>query len=808
MNTHVAEPQTLKGRDPALMEVDRLKREVASLRGRLAKLNEASVGMAGSLEIDTVLQAVIDSSRLLTGALYGAIATFDDSGEVDKFITSGMSSEEWLRMSNMPSGVGIPGHLNEIEGPLRLTDTSRHPKSAGFPEDHPPMKRFLRVSIRREGEHFGNIYLAEKEGVGDFTSEDEESLAMFASQAAASIANSRFYKMENRARADLEALLDISPVAVLVYEAKTRDLVSLNPEARRIVHSLQVPGRNLNQILSVMTLRRPNGQDIPLHELPTERAIRSGETVRAEEMVIHLPDGKAIPVLANAAPIRADDGEIVGAVSTLQDMTPLEELGRLRAEFLDIVAQELRNPLTSIKGAVATVLNPSSSVDPVDTRQYFRIVDQQVDRMSALISSLLDMGRLETGTLSLNTAPVDMVEVLEEARRTSLARGTRNIITVDIPQRLPPIIADRRRIIQVLVNLFSNASQHSPDWSEITVSASMDESYVVVSVADEGAGIVPEHLPHIFRKYSAIEPEGNGGPMTYESIALAICRGIIETHGGRIWVESEGSGLGATFSFTIPVADEQQALRPMPTPSRISSPDSQRETSVQARVLAVDSDHHVLRSVRSSLLNAGYTSIATSDLEDAMHLVKTEKPDLVLLSRTLDVAEGVGLIKRVLEVSDIPMIILSDHDEDEFINRAFEAGAEDFIAKPFSPKELVARVRALLSKRATLVRTRRGESFVLGELTIDYVRSSVSLGGRSIQLTPTEYKLLCEFSMNAGRLLTYDHLLRRVWSSDDSSDTQVVRSFVKNLRHKLGDNARSPTYILTVPTIGYRMPNP
>ena len=798
----------MRSRVNALAEVDGLKREVRSLRDRLAKLNEASLGIAGSLEIDVVLQAVIDASRLLTGARYGAILTFDDSMEIESFITSGISSEERRRMSYMPRGLGILGYLNETEGPLRLASISNHPRSVGFPENHPPMKSFLGISMRREGQHFGNIYLAEKEGGGEFTSEDEESLAMFASQAAASIANSRIYRMENRARADLETLLEISPVAVLVYDAKTRDLVSLNPEARRIVHSLQVPGRKLNQLLSVMTMRRPNGQDIPLHELPTERAIRSGETVRTEEMEIHLPDGKAIPVLASAAPIRAEDGEIVGAVSTLQDMTPLEDLERLRVEFLDVVAQELRNPLTSIKGAVATVLTPSSFVDPVDTRQYFRIVDHQADRMSALISSLLDMGRMETGILSLNTEPVDVAEVFEEARRNLLGRGARNIITLDIPQPLPPVSADRRRIMQVLVNLFSNASKHSPDWSEITVSASVDESYVVVSVADEGAGIAPEHLPHIFRKYSSIGSDGNGGPRTYESLALSICEGITEAHGGRIWVESEGPGLGAKFSFTIPVADEQRANRPTPSPGLVSLPDSDGGTSAQASVLVFDSDHHVLRSVRDGLLEAGYTSITTSDPEDAMRLATTEKPDLVLLRRTLDVAEGVQLIKRVLDLSDTPVIILSDHDEDEFVARAFEAGAEDYIVKPFSPKELAARVKAVLNKRATLLRTKTEESFVLGELTIDYVRSSVSLGGRSVQLTPTEYKLLCEFSLNAGRLLTYDHLLRRVWGIDASNDTRVVRTFVKNLRHKLGDKAKNPTYILTVPATGYRMPNP
>ena len=805
---HNSSDLSLQDRGPALEEIDRLKREVESLRGRLAKLNEASLGIAGSLEIDTVLQAVVDASRLLTGARYGAILTFDDSGEVESFITSGNSPEEWRQMVEMPRGLGVLGYLNEVEGPLRLTDISSHIRSVGFPKTPPPMKSFLGIPMRWEGKHFGNIYLAEKEGGGDFTQGDEESLAMFASQGAASIANSRIHGMEASARADLEALLDISPVAVLVFDAKTKDLLSLNPEARRIVYSRQMPGYSLKELLSVMTMRRPNGQDIPLGELPTERAIRSGETVRAEEVVLHLPDGKAVPVLCSAAPIRAGDGEIVSVVATLQDMTLLEDLERLRAEFLDIVGHELRNPLTSIKGAVATVLNSSSSMDPVDTRQYLRIVDQQVDRMSTLISSLLDMSRVETGMLSLDTAPVDMSDLLEEARRTFLARGARTIIAIDIPQRLPPVIADRRRIMQVLVNLFSNASMHSPDWSEITVSASVDELYVVVSVADEGAGIEPDRLPHIFRKYSEFDHEHNGDPGANENLALAICRGIIETHGGRIWADSEGLGLGAKFSFTIPVADEQRAPSATPSPDRLSSPDSHGNMSVQATVLAADSDHRVLRLVHSSLLEAGYTPITTSEPADAVHLVKAEKPDLVLLSSTLDAAEGVELIKRVLEVSDIPVIILSDHDKDEFVARAFQVGAEDYIVKPFSPRELTTRIRASLSKRSALIQTEMGKSFVLGELTIDYVEGSVSMGGRLIQLTPTEYKLLREFSRNAGSVLTHGHLLRRIWGDDYSKDTQVVRTFVKNLRRKLDDQANSPTYIHTVPPIGYRMPKP
>ncbi|MDE2900478.1 MAG: winged helix-turn-helix domain-containing protein [Chloroflexota bacterium] len=808
MNTHVEGPQAAKSRAAALTKADRLKNEVESLRSRLAKLNEASLGIFGSLDADAVLQAVIDASRLLTDARYGAILTFDDSGEMEHFFTSGISPEERRRIGRMPQGLGILGYMNEIEGPLRLTDIAGHPRSIGFPENHPPMKSFLGIPIRRDGKHLGNIYLAEKEGGGDFTPEDEESLATFAAQGAAAIANSRIYRAENRARADLEALLDISPVAVLVWDAKTWDLLSLNAEARRIVYGQHMPGHGLKDLLRVMTLRRPNGQDIPPEELSIKWTALTGQTVRAEEVVIHLPDGKVIPALHSTAPIRKEDGEIVGVVATLQDMTPLEDLAKQQAEFLTMVSHDLRNPLVSIKGSVTTLLGSSSSLDSADMRQFLRIIDQQADRMSGLLSNLLDMGRIETGTVAVDTGPADLTALMEEARRAFLTTGARNIIGVDITQRLPLVMADRQRIKQVLINLLSNASRHSPDWSEITVSASVEGLQAIVAVADKGAGIAPDRLPHIFRKYSQFDADQPDRSGTGDGLNLAICRGIVEAHGGRIWAESDGLGLGATFTFTIPVADGD-TVHASPSPETGTAPSDARErASAPARVLAIDDDTQTLRFIRGALLEAGYTPLVTTDPDEAVHLAKTEKPDLLLLDFTLHGADGIDVMRRVLEVTDVPVILLPEHDEEDLITEAFESGADDYIVKPFSPGELAGRIKATLRKRGAQARTRSAKPFVLGDLAVDHLAGSVTLAGREIRLTPTEYKLLHEFSMNPGRVLTYDHLLRRVWDSDYSSDTQVVRTFVKNLRSKLGDKADSPTYILTVPAIGYRMPKP
>ncbi len=794
-------------RSPAVdsTEVDRLRREVESLRSRLAKLDVASLGIAGSLEIDMVLQSILEASRLLTGARYGAILTFDDSGKVEKFITSGITEKE-RRIDGAPRGLGILGYLNEIVEPLRLSDISSHPKSVGFPDNHPPMTSFLGIPMLLGGERFGSIYLADKEGGGEFTAEDELSLQAFAAQGAAAIAHDRIDGSEIRARADLEALLDIAPVAVMVFDAKTRELLSLNSEARRIVYGQRVPDRTQAGMLSVLSFRRPNGQDFPVEEFATERAIASGETVRAVEMEIHLPDGKAIPVLSSAVPIRSEDGEIVRVVSTLQDMSPLADLERMRADFLDVVVRELRNPVSSIKGAAATVLGSSSSPDPAGTRQYLRIIEQQIDRMSDLISSLFNLSRIESGMLSLDTEPVDLAALIEEVRRTVLARGSRSVITTDIPQPLPLVNADRQRVAQVMLNLLSSAVRKSPDSSVITVSALPDELNVVVSVSDDGAGIAPDHLPHIFRKYSQFDAGRLEGPELGDSLGLAICKGVIEAHGGRIWAESDGLGLGSKFTFTLPSAAERT---PDVAPGRERfTPEPRNDGRDSARVLAVEQDPYMLRSIRSTLEEAGYTPIMTNDPGELVHLVRTEKPDLVLLDFSQPEDEGVDLIKRVFDVADVPLIVMPEHDGDELMTRSFGAGAEDYLVKPFSPGELASRIKATLRKWEARAANNVAKPFTLGDLTIDYIERVVTVGGRQLQLTPTEYKLLCEFSTNPGRVLTHDHLLRRVWNSDHYGDTQVVRTFVKNLRSKLGDIGRSPTYILTVPRIGYRMPKP
>ncbi len=186
-------------------------------------------------------------------------------------------------------------------------------------------------------------------------------------------------------------------------------------------------------------------------------------------------------------------------VVTMQDMAAVEEQERLWAEFLAMVSHELRMPLSSIKGFAVTVLESPTDPDPAVVRQLFRIIGEQTDHMHGLVSDLLDVARIETGTLPVDPDPAEVAALVDRARSAFTSAGGRDNVGIDVAPDLPLVMGDRRRIVQVSGNLLSNAARHSPEDSVIRVSASLAGAHVKVSVADQGRGVPAEDLPRLFR---------------------------------------------------------------------------------------------------------------------------------------------------------------------------------------------------------------------------------------------------------------------------------------------------------------------
>ena len=447
---------------------------------------------------------------------------------------------------------------------------------------------------------------------------------------------------------------------------------------------------------------------------------------------------------------------------------------------------------------MATLLDSPSPLNPAEMRQYHRIIDGQMDRMRVLISDLLDVARIETGALSVSPGATDVALLVAEAKSAFRSGGGRHGIEIDLATDLPWVMADRARMVQVLGNLLSNAARNSPESSPIRVSAQMEGVHVAVSVSDQGRGIPAESLPHLFRKFSRIDSGEQGGDT---GLGLAVCKGIVEAHGGRIWAESDGPGLGARFTFTMPTVEQAGYVTPAastPPPAR-----SSRRAAAQVRVLAVDDDPQALRLIRDALVRSDYTPIVTADPEEALRLVEEERPHVVLLDLVLPGADGMELMKEIAAIGEAPVIFLSAHGQEQLVARALDEGAADYLVKPFSAVELAARIRLALRRREM---PEPSQPYVLGDLTIDYAERRVSLAGRAVEMTDIEYRTLAELSVNAGRVLTYEHLLRRVWRLEPDADLRPMRSVIRRLRRKLGENAEDPTYIFTELRVGYRMP--
>lgn len=226
--------------------------------------------------------------------------------------------------------------------------------------------------------------------------------------------------------------------------------------------------------------------------------------------------------------------------------------------------------------------------------------------------------------------------------------------------------------------------------------------------------------------------------------------------------------------------------------------------SKKVSVLVVDDDVRVLRMIQRILQLEGYRVFTASSGEDALEVFDKEVLELVLLDIMMPGVDGYIVCQRIREFSRVPIIMVTAKGNDEEKVRGLDAGADDYVTKPFSANELVARVRAVL-RRATFGDERPEPAVCFSNLVVDLARHRVTEGGQEVNLTATEYRLLAYLVGNAGRVVTPGQVLERVWGEEYIGETHLLQVNMARLRQKLGDDARSSRYILTRPGIGYMM---
>ncbi len=532
---------------------------------RYARALEASEAARSQINAPTVDRALMDIPKLareLTGADYAAVTVQQSNGRPLRIYHDGLESDIDWKSHELPRGRGVLGKLGHADSPLRLDDLSSHPDSYGFPDWHPPMQALLGVQVTNSAGLKANLYLANSPGNRKFTVEDEYLLTQLTHFAQLALDSANLYEREreNRVLAEsaerrLQAVIEESTVGVLIVEAETRLLVGSSQEARRLFgHSLDL-GMTLDDVYQLATLYDGDGKLVTNNESPLELALVSKKLTRPQEMLFERANGSRVPVVVTAAPIGSENGGLDSAVLIFQDVTQIHEVDDAKKEFLSMITHDLRSPLATIKG-MAGSLNAISEPDS-EIKLGLDAIDEEVDHMTELVSNILDMSRIESGTRGVEREICHMADIVQDAIRRTLGsrHGQGRSIKATIPSGFPEMYADPGQLGRVLDNLLSNAMKYAPGNVEIVNSYDVKTDTIHTEVIDQGEGIPASQHKEIFDKFYRLR-EGRARGREGSGLGLAICKSVIGAHGGKIGVNNNPQG-GATFWFEFPRDPDQ-----------------------------------------------------------------------------------------------------------------------------------------------------------------------------------------------------------------------------------------------------------
>ncbi|MBI4492478.1 MAG: GAF domain-containing protein [Chloroflexi bacterium] len=515
------------------------------LRTRVESISHACTAISEALtvfpvDLRSVLQTIAEQARTVASAQYAALGIGTDPAvPFAPWVFSGMPPEVAEAIGHFPRPIATLGAVARTGQVVRVPDVHRHPAFVGFPAHHPAITSFLGVPVRYRGRSVGNLYLGNKLGAEEFTEEDRWAIELLATNAGVAL---------HRAR--LQFILESAPNSMILVEADTGHLMA-NPQAGQLFGRALAPEAGPGQLVGQVCY--PDGRPLTLEELPSSQVLR-GRTVQGEELLVVRPDGGRIPVLASAAPVRVPWAmEHADVVMTFQDVSALKELEQLRQEWTSIVAHDLRQPITLIVGYAGALRRVAERPDrPEQERKAVEHIRAAAGNLNRMIGDLLDASSIEARRLKLERRAVDLPGLVQTVveRMAEITEG--HAVRMAIEEDLPCVEADPGRLEQVLGNLLSNAAKYGYPGTEIQVEVVGGDGEVQVSVTNQGPGIAPEELAHIFSRFhraASAKTRGVGGL----GLGLYISKGLVEAHGGRIWAEST-PGQTTTFHFTLPSA--------------------------------------------------------------------------------------------------------------------------------------------------------------------------------------------------------------------------------------------------------------
>ena len=562
--------QELEGRVEArTAELNQALRELTVGRDRVEALYRITSELGATLDLDHLLQRALELVNEAVKGSRGAILLVDPASGFLVY-RAAVGGDQPLprrgKATRFRKGVGLAGWALETGQSVIVPDISQHPRWDVQPGRKVTPQSALAAPLVSGEDALGVLVLYHPE-VGYFTEDHLRLVEAAATQVAQAIGNAELYRLisdqAERLGAMLRAQQEEYSKSQAILESIADGVVFHDPQGRvRLVNAAAgqilgarpetLQGQDIRSLLGAFD---PAGREAV--RLAMETVLKKQQPQSVQTTV--QPEDRVVS--AHLAPVVTANGEMLGVVTVLRDVTREIEADRAKSEFVSTVSHELRTPMTSIKGYTdLLIMGTVGELNP-QQQHFLEVIKGNADRLTALINDLLDISRIETGRLRLEIQPMQFQDVVSEVISSLRGKAEEKGLTLktEVPEDLPVVMADRSRITQVLTNLADNAVRYTPEGGKVVVSASVAEATLLVHVRDTGIGISREEQGRIFERfYRSDDPrvqdtEGTG-------LGLAIVKSLVEMHGGRVWVQSE-LGKGSTFSFAIPLRGRQGVVQ-------------------------------------------------------------------------------------------------------------------------------------------------------------------------------------------------------------------------------------------------------
>jgi len=381
---------------------------------------------------------------------------------------------------------------------------------------------------------------------GVFSANDQALLQSFADQAAIAVNNAQLYTQVSQEKWRMDALLDSAADGILILSAD-HHIERCNPAFARM---LGVPLDSVRGALHSDVIRWVKHKDgLSLEEAEAGGWPLTPNATLYTEGDLERTGNLPLPVGVTYAPLVNSDDNLVNIIATVRDISRFREAEELKSTFISVVSHELKTPVALIKGYVSTLRREDASWDRKIVQDSLQVIEEEADRLTDLIENLLDASRLQAGALAINKSDLALDVLAERIAERFRTQTSLHSIQVNFPPNFPVISGDEERISQVFTNLLSNAIKYSPDGGEIRLTGETRPNYVIVCVSDQGPGIAPDDIPHVFDRFyrssdASRKTKGAG-------LGLYLARAVIEAHEGRIWIDPK-PGDGARICFSLP----------------------------------------------------------------------------------------------------------------------------------------------------------------------------------------------------------------------------------------------------------------